>query len=751
MFGYLKHNGAGTVPNSIVLNSGGSGYNIGDQVSVDGGNDGLNLEVTDVDGGGAVLSFSIVDFGSGYSDHVNSSTTNIVNDTGSGFTVDVVVGYITPLTQSFSSEAGDYLVTIKAGGLNGTMGIDLGDASTHVVHAGAGSTQQVITSSIFVSGITITPSKDFDGIADNISVKEVLSPGVYGPELVTNGTFEGTTGWEKSGLPAGWVYRGALGDEGTLPTYAPSLASVVARVQQGIAFPKFIVGGLNEDGNYALFKKSNTYGFNVFRGPVWHIGFDFRVLEVDFALHKPVVADASITPVLRFDAEELSSAGTEINDTNYPDPDTQHITLNGASFPNGVKGKSHFYLEFQFNGPALMAVSLPVTVKVQNEKTGEISVFSISTIFEGLQPSALFGSEGQYQAGIGIDPDVPATDDEDDLKTGGIIRPVSYEQFSGEDIDSAPIAVLTNPKDSNVMAILASGRMVQYDQDLSNETLIGQLQEGGMSPSDVPCRGADYYNNYYYMRTPHDVSRYGPLDNSPSLTNEIWTGATLGTQDPLTDAEFPTTLFGIGYLNHFGTTHVDGALYFLDFVAGTGYVHKIKTKKVTDQGDTDDGSSFGILDLPPDYVPITISPYGEDLVVGASFTTDPGIIQGLAALFFFSPVDIEPSFYRKVQVPDVLCSVLKYNNGVLLGLSGDIGGGYRIFQYAGGDTIDTLGIIEDGYPPLQGAADSVGNRLVWAANTSTPIFSSGLYAWGSKSDLFPRGIHNIAVLSNLQI
>ncbi len=98
-----------------------------------------------------------------------------------------------------------------------------------------------------------------------------------------------------------------------------------------------------------------------------------------------------------------------------------------------------------------------------------------------------------------------------------------------------------------------------------------------------------------------------------------------------------------------------------------------------------------------------------------------------------------------MKLPDPICSVLKYVNGVLYGLSGSLNGGYRLFRYVGGDAIETLKIIEDGFPPLQNAADFAGNRLVWGANTTLPIVSSGLYAYGSKSDLFPRGLHHIAI------
>lgn len=233
---------------------------------------------------------------------------------------------------------------------------------------------------------------------------------------------------------------------------------------------------------------------------------------------------------------------------------------------------------------------------------------------------------------------------------------------------------------------------------------------------------------------------------SSLITNGVWKGATLGSQTALGNASYPTTLLNVGYLNHFGLVHSDGASYFLDFKDGSGYIHKIQTTKVTNQGDTNDGSAYqsvGDLSLPWDFVPITMESVGIDLVIAGTKTTDTNTHQGNAKLFFWDGA--EELFYRIVELPDPICSVLKYVNGVLYGLSGDVNGGYRLFRYVGGDAIETLKIIEDGHPPMQMSAAFAGNRIVWGADTTTPMISSGLYAYGSKSDLFPRGLHHIAI------
>lgn len=433
-------------------------------------------------------------------------------------------------------------------------------------------------------------------------------------------------------------------------------------------------------------------------------------------------------------------------------------------------------------------------------------VITIDSIFEGFMPSALYGSQGQYLLGIGIDPDVPLTDSATDIKTGGAIRPVQYTQFSSTEIDAAPIAIITEPKSDMTWVILSNGKIVAYKDALTSATSYSIGQVTGST-----ARGAWYYNNYIYITTATDVSRVGPLNTLPydaqsgnftagltvtggtsgatgiivsdvdggtagTLTlqqisgifvdNETITDTSTGSatvnrsfasligntfwtstlsETALTDTGFPTTLFSIGYLNHFGFAHSDGASYFLDSKNGRGFIHKLQTTRTTNQGDTDDGSAYqsvGDLSLPFDFVPVTAVSYGIDIVISGSRTVDTTTNQGNAILCFWNAAD--ELFYRIIKLPDPICSNLKYVNGVLYGLSGDINGGYRLFRYVGGDAIETLKIVEDGYPPLQMASDFAGNRFVWGANTTTPVITSGLYAYGSKSDLFPRGLHHIA-------
>lgn len=369
---------------------------------------------------------------------------------------------------------------------------------------------------------------------------------------------------------------------------------------------------------------------------------------------------------------------------------------------------------------------------------GKIINIQIQSAFDGLMPSSNFGAKGQYLAGVGIDPDVPATDGAADLKTAGIIRPVNYVAFSGAAVTSYPVAIITTPKNTNTYAILANGRLISYDNALANETLIGTVS------GNVAVFGF-YYNNYIYIVKPTDISRYGPLDSSPSLVDNVWTGSTLGSKTALTNTTYPSQLLSIPYLNHYGVVHVDNRAYFLDFINGQGLIHYIATVKVTNQGDTNNGSTYQAFNkLPFGYLPMTIASYGTDIVVSGSLTSAAGVDQGKAALFFFNPADTTPSFYRVVNLPDTICTVLYYENGILYGISGEISGGHRLWKYVGGDSVQTLAVVEDAPPPMQAAFSAISNRLAWGASNTYPMVVSGLYAYGSKSDLFPRGLHHIA-------
>lgn len=163
-----------------------------------------------------------------------------------------------------------------------------------------------------------------------------------------------------------WSFESS-GTPGVLPVYSPSIVSAVVRVQQNIPFPQFVIGGQGgaDEDEYGLFKKSTaSYGFHIWRTPVYNIGRNFSIEHVSFYMPVDIDTDTTITPVLYFDNERDSAVGTSINDTNYSTGD-RFIKLGPKNFSGDVSGKVNFFLEFQFSGTDFTAISPPIFIDVE--------------------------------------------------------------------------------------------------------------------------------------------------------------------------------------------------------------------------------------------------------------------------------------------------------------------------------------------------------------------------------------------------
>lgn len=374
-----------------------------------------------------------------------------------------------------------------------------------------------------------------------------------------------------------------------------------------------------------------------------------------------------------------------------------------------------------------------------------LTTIKIRNVLGGQSPSQYYASEGQYLGGLAIDPDLPISDSAGDVLPSGMIRPTSYASMSGANVSGNPYWLLNSPKDALTYAYMNDGKVVSYSSALTagSETLVGTL-------SNAHGNGGVYYNNYQYFFTDTDVARYGPLNGTPALTSGVWTGSTLGSLTALTNTTYPS-IFGSGVMpNHPGHVHPDNKLYFVDFKSGIGYVHYIKTQKSTYEGDTNNGSTYNALDLPFGFMPTDVESFGDLLAICAIQTTDGTILQGNAALFFWDT--ISSSFYNVVMLPDPIVTAMKNINGTLYIFSGPgFGKGYRISKYTGGYTTATVHMSEDGSPPLAGAVDSFGDRLVFGTHlqlsTTTPAspeYYPAVMAFGSKDPRFPSGVHPIA-------
>lgn len=368
---------------------------------------------------------------------------------------------------------------------------------------------------------------------------------------------------------------------------------------------------------------------------------------------------------------------------------------------------------------------------------------TIDNISGGHAPALSIAKRNQFQSTIGIDPDFNVTESSNTI--GGVLRPVSYEDFSGAQVDAKVVGMTTTPEDSKVYTLQSDGNLVSYTSALASET-------SEMATNSTVADSLIYYNNYLYMTgtggggTGTDIDRFGPLDGTPAKGGDFWT-STLSMSALRLNYSYSHPL---GLPRHAMHVHVDNKLYICDYaeVAGEGkrgLIHFIKTDRGTDPGDTNDGSTYGALDLPYNSYPVDIESFGNDLVVAAIGTEQSASQGGRSKLFFWDTVS--DSFYRVVKLPDPYITALLNHNGVLYIWTGSNGKGYRVLRYIGGDSVEQLYFSPTGYPPGPAAVAGSGKRIVWGAGTIDPITSSSVYSFGSKQSGLPNAVQCIATTS----
>lgn len=371
-----------------------------------------------------------------------------------------------------------------------------------------------------------------------------------------------------------------------------------------------------------------------------------------------------------------------------------------------------------------------------------IKELTIESIIEGMAPTQYLGTENTFNASIGIDPDFPISDG---TKASGVIVPTRYEKFSASELDGYPMWILPNTKTANTIVYTTAGKVHSFDDSLAMRDEDEKSTALPITITDGAGNGAVYYNNFYYLAEATNISQYGGMDQGASITKteNVWTGSKF-SKAALTDTTYPS-IRGVKIPNHPMHVHTDNSCYIGDVVAGQGVIHRLKTKKTTIEGDTDDTtvpSAFNALDLPFGYYPTDIESYGTDVVIAAIQSTNSTINQGRSALFFWDPTNTD-SFYRQIALPDPLVTALLNVNGSLLVFSGNSSSGMRISEYIGGETVSEIVYNEDGASPFAGAVDALGSRLTWGNFTTYPTNSASVLAFGSKNNKLPRGLHNI--------
>ena len=341
-----------------------------------------------------------------------------------------------------------------------------------------------------------------------------------------------------------------------------------------------------------------------------------------------------------------------------------------------------------------------------------IKTFQINSILGGQSAAYKAYGDGQFLTSLGIDPERQLNSAI--LRSSSMIVPTRYEKFSGATMDSAPYWILTSPKSTTIYIYAQNGDIFSYTSALASETLVGTVTGGNGS-------GAAYYNNYHYFAADDNVARYGPLDGSPSLTQDVWTGATLGSQPALdTTVDHPM---------HF---HED-TLYFGDYVNGYGVINAITTTKVSAEGDTNNGSNDAVLNLPFGFKVVDIESFGTDLAILA-YQGSASVTRGNAALFLWDTNST--SWYRRVNLPYDNATALINRNGSLI-LFGTTGVTLQISEYVGGYGVNHIASLLDLTSPQPGAIDINGNRIAWLSRTTYPTTAVGVFTLGYENPRLP--------------
>lgn len=234
------------------------------------------------------------------------------------------------------------------------------------------------------------------------------------------------------------------------------------------------------------------------------------------------------------------------------------------------------------------------------------------------------------------------------------------------------------------------------------------------------------------------------------ITDAVWTGATLGSLTALQNTKYPT-LRGVSIPNHMGHVHGDNSLYFFDFKSGQGLVHKISTIKTTNEGDTNGStvpSAYNALDLPWGFYPTTMESYGSDLIIFGIYTTDTTTNQGRSAFVIWDPTDTTSFKIGPIFLPDPLVTASLNVSGIVYVWSGNSVNGVRLSRYNGGQTTRDVLYQEEGLPPLAGAVDALGSRIVWGGFQTVPAAGAVVWAFGSKDARLPLGLNNICKTSS---
>lgn len=352
----------------------------------------------------------------------------------------------------------------------------------------------------------------------------------------------------------------------------------------------------------------------------------------------------------------------------------------------------------------------------------------------GQSSSEYIGLEGQFQSSIGIDPDMPKTDTA--IRPSGLLRPTSMALFSASEITGVPLWMTSNPKDSNCYVYANDGKVHVVDSALT----MGTALNSGNALSASSANGATYYDNKIILIKNTDVAVY-QLWNT-TLVQDYWTNTLSLTA--LTDTTYPS-INGVEMPNHVAHRHTDDKCYFADVADNKGVLHYIKTTKTTNEGDTDDGSTYNALDFDYGWYITAIESFDNYLLIALIEGTNTTVNQKPAKLALWDTFsdtfeDVTPDNFNYP-----LITALKNVNGQIYIFAGNATGGCHISKFMGVNMVQPITYLPDAYPPLHGAVDHLLSRVSFGSKTTIPVSAGVVYSIGSLYPSFApsTGVHGI--------
>ena len=361
-----------------------------------------------------------------------------------------------------------------------------------------------------------------------------------------------------------------------------------------------------------------------------------------------------------------------------------------------------------------------------------IQEYSLTTIKNGIAALPFEPQEGEYTGSQGIDPDLAI----DILGTGnlskysGLIYPTLIYFLNSSITSDLAVWILSNPNTLTFSLYDQSGGTTAFNPANGTANSTGTV-------SSSTGNGAAYYNNYYYYANGVDVFRYGPLDGSSSGPSSYWQAGGGANKSALQNTTYPAPLSGVKYPNHAMHYHqADGKLYFCDYKNGQGLIHYILTKKVTNIGDTDNGSTYAALTLPFNCYPSDIESWGNDLAILCFMTKNTyadGIFlkQGDSVLFLWDTFSLFP--YQMIPIKMSLATALLNNNGILHGWGGNVGGGTTKFSFTGGSNVNYDSTFPASQPPSASQVDGLGDMIAWVGDTEVAVSGKVVYTQNSPN------------------